>query len=644
PEINMNEDEQKLNVFNLFEYFNDPDDYYGNPYTTTLELRSVHSMNFSVDISATGLVDIIPVQNWHGTETITFIAEDSDDEIVTNTVTVNVAPVNDPPKITKIGGYNFIGNTMIFEMQEDGNWKYLYIEVEDIDIMRGEDDEITYSIDTDLSVTLTPDSTNPLKARIAFLPTDDDIGSWDVTLTVRDKKDEVVDSTANLKFIISNVNDPPHIVKVTQDSLEFEKIFDRNDTSKKIEFSGDNSAVEGEWFNFTIHFTDEDYSENFEYDLDDKVRFQINTNTGSDNSIELQFQPTKNDIGSNSVQFTLYDRAHLSDVLTIIINVKNINDPPQAIILEPSIMSTFLVGTTIVFKGDVVDPDMKFGDIINYTWTSDIDGELSETLEFATSELSKGKHTITFSVKDSHGKTDSVTIEVIVNTEDDKDADGLDDEWELDYFGNLDSNGPDDDPDNDGYSNLQEYEQGTDPTNPESKPTAKEAEENEYIVIIASVIALVAIIIAIILFMQVVKGQRKKDVVGWKWMRPDDYDAGAEMMMAQYAQAQQAPQAPTPAQVPTPKVPTPQIGAPEEESPPALPPGAKSAPVSVIIEPDQPKEYTETVEHEFDDAKVVGPMADDMEELKQEEMGSVSEEEEALSEEEQEASEEEEEE
>lgn len=44
----------------------------------------------------------------------------------------------------------------------------------------------------------------------------------------------------------------------------------------------------------------------------------------------------------------------------------------------------------------------------------------------------------------------------------DTDGDILDDDWEMNHFGNLDQ-GPDDDPDDDGYNNLQEYENDTDP-------------------------------------------------------------------------------------------------------------------------------------------------------------------------------------
>ena len=51
----------------------------------------------------------------------------------------------------------------------------------------------------------------------------------------------------------------------------------------------------------------------------------------------------------------------------------------------------------------------------------------------------------------------------------DSDGDGLPDDWEKAYFGNLLS-GTRDDPDHDGHSNLEEYSFGTDPTNASSVP------------------------------------------------------------------------------------------------------------------------------------------------------------------------------
>jgi len=58
-------------------------------------------------------------------------------------------------------------------------------------------------------------------------------------------------------------------------------------------------------------------------------------------------------------------------------------------------------------------------------------------------------------------------LEVTVIRDVDTDGDGLPDDWEMFYFGNLDQ-GANDDPDSDGISNLAEYRAGTDPTRADS--------------------------------------------------------------------------------------------------------------------------------------------------------------------------------
>ncbi len=58
-------------------------------------------------------------------------------------------------------------------------------------------------------------------------------------------------------------------------------------------------------------------------------------------------------------------------------------------------------------------------------------------------------------------------LEATVIRDADTDNDGLPDDWEMFYFGNLDQ-GANDDPDHDGVSNLAEYRAGTNPTRADS--------------------------------------------------------------------------------------------------------------------------------------------------------------------------------
>jgi len=57
------------------------------------------------------------------------------------------------------------------------------------------------------------------------------------------------------------------------------------------------------------------------------------------------------------------------------------------------------------------------------------------------------------------------TSQVLVPT--DSDGNGLNDDWEIQYFGRLGID-PNADPDKDGFTNYQEYLAGTDPLNPNS--------------------------------------------------------------------------------------------------------------------------------------------------------------------------------
>ncbi|MCM1988091.1 hypothetical protein, partial [Methanococcoides seepicolus] len=70
---------------------------------------------------------------------------------------------------------------------------------------------------------------------------------------------------------------------------------------------------------------------------------------------------------------------------------------------------------TATFIGSGTD---TYGTIVGYNWTSSIDGQLSTSAYFSTSDISIGTHTIYFSVQDDEGAwsdTVSRTLEVVDN-------------------------------------------------------------------------------------------------------------------------------------------------------------------------------------------------------------------------------------
>ena len=102
PEINNSisdfkilEDTYDNTSINLYYWFKDIN-------KDLLEFRCEGNEHINVSITqTTGIVLLIPDQNWNGKETITFYASDGYDEISDN-ITISILPENDPPEYVKI--------------------------------------------------------------------------------------------------------------------------------------------------------------------------------------------------------------------------------------------------------------------------------------------------------------------------------------------------------------------------------------------------------------------------------------------------------------------------------------------------------------------------------------------------------------
>jgi hypothetical protein len=90
-----------------------------------------------------------------------------------------------------------------------------------------------------------------------------------------------------------------------------------------------------------------------------------------------------------------------------------VNTPPTASITSPSNGSSFDSGTSILLSGNVTD--MEDGNLsASLIWNSSIDGSIGSGGSLSVNTLNDGNHTISASVTDSEGAsdTDSVTITV----------------------------------------------------------------------------------------------------------------------------------------------------------------------------------------------------------------------------------------
>lgn len=89
------------------------------------------------------------------------------------------------------------------------------------------------------------------------------------------------------------------------------------------------------------------------------------------------------------------------------------NHPPAITILSPSHPSTYVIGATVTLTASADDPED--GDLsAEIIWSSSIDGHLGTGGSLNVTTLSLGTHTLTASVADSGGLTDSDSVSVTI--------------------------------------------------------------------------------------------------------------------------------------------------------------------------------------------------------------------------------------
>jgi hypothetical protein len=115
-------------------------------------------------------------------------------------------------------------------------------------------------------------------------------------------------------------------------------------------------------------------------------------------------------LGNHVINFTVSDEYGGECTASIELEIRNL--APSATITAPKTGKVYSEKSSISFRGSASDPE---GDSMSYEWSSSIDGNLSTSKSFSTSDLSVGMHTITFTVVDEHGGRDSASIAIGVN-------------------------------------------------------------------------------------------------------------------------------------------------------------------------------------------------------------------------------------
>jgi hypothetical protein len=278
PDIILNEGETKLNVFDLDDYFDDPDGdslfySFGETHVTVL----IHE-NHSVDISSS--------TDWFGTDTITFRARDPVGALAEDSILITVIPINDPPVISGVPETFIIHHSADYSfdltpyiVDKDNETSELFLILRDPYIR-----------------------TNPLNHLMIILNYPRTMVGLEipVTLTVSDGL-----SRSSQPITIKITNNWPPEVRIELPDVSFNE-----------------DEVLFNVFNLDNYFSDKD-SDTLYYTYGQKF---VNVTINSNNSVD--FSAAENWYGVETVTFRATDPTYAFVEKVIVVTVTPVNDPP----------------------------------------------------------------------------------------------------------------------------------------------------------------------------------------------------------------------------------------------------------------------------------------------------------------------------
>ncbi len=155
----------------------------------------------------------------------------------------------------------------------------------------------------------------------------------------------------------------------------------------------------------------------------DEVLMSVNTTAVvlDEGALTLTFDPGTEAVGTFSFGLRVWDvvTPTLRSVLNFTIEVVNPNDPMEdPVITQPESGATFKVNQSISLVGECEDPDVPFGQELEFTWSSDLEGELGRGASIVVNFTKVGNHTITHTVRDPDFQR-TATITLVLEAEED---------------------------------------------------------------------------------------------------------------------------------------------------------------------------------------------------------------------------------
>jgi len=363
----------------------DLDGYVTDPDNTDVQIDWTHAGNTNVDVSidsVTHVVTFTATLNWYGSETITFTATDPGGLSDSDSMTVTVSAVNDPPVVSDIPNVGF---------PEDGSNSSIDLDgyVTDPD---NTDAQIDWTHAGNTNVDVSIDSVTHV---VTFTATLNWYGSETVIFTASDPGN--LSDSDSMTITVSAVNDPPVVSDIPDVG------FPEDGSNSSIDLDG--------------YVTDPD---NTDAQITWAYAGHTNVNVSIDSiSHVVTFTSTLNWHGSESITFTATDPGNLSDSDSMTVTVSAVNDPPVVSNIPNVGFPEDGSNSSIDLDGYVTDPDNTDAQI---DWTHAGNTNVNVSIDSVTHVVTftatlnwHGSETITFTATDPGNLSDSDSMTVTVS-------------------------------------------------------------------------------------------------------------------------------------------------------------------------------------------------------------------------------------
>ena len=334
--------------------------------------------NGSVTVGANGALEYTPDENFNGIDTLTYTVSDGNGGTDTATVSITVTPVNDSP--------DAVDDT--YETTEDTPLTVVPAGVLGNDSDPDGDPLTVTGFTQPANGTLAVGSDGSLE----YTPNENFNGTETFSYTISDGNGGT--DTATVTINVGVVNDQPDAVDDTYDTTE-----DTPLTIAPVGVLGNDSDPDGDPLTVT----------SFTQPANGTVTI------GSDGS--LQYTPDENFNGTDTLTYTISDGNGGSDSATVTINVASVNDTPDAV--DDSYTTNEDTVLTIAPVGVLVNDSDPDGDTLTVTsFTQPANGSVTigsdGALQYTPDQNFNGTDTLTYTISDGNGGSDSATVSITV--------------------------------------------------------------------------------------------------------------------------------------------------------------------------------------------------------------------------------------